>query len=184
MIFFDLKYSQFILLFPPMNNSKVIYLKDYTVPAFLVDTIFLDFDLYDTETIVKSRVVYYRNPQSQGPNILELNAESLELLNIALDGKILTENEYTLTPERLTIENPPERFTLEIETRIHPETNTSLEGLYVSGGKYATQCEAQGFRRMTYYPDRPDVMAKFMTRITADTSKYPVLLSNGNLIDS
>ncbi len=167
-----------------MNNSKVIYLKDYTVPAFLVDTIFLDFDLYDTETIVKSRVVYYRNPQSQGPNILELNAESLELLNIALDGKILTENEYTLTPERLTIENPPERFTLEIETRIHPETNTSLEGLYVSGGKYATQCEAQGFRRMTYYPDRPDVMAKFMTRITADTSKYPVLLSNGNLIDS
>ncbi len=167
-----------------MSTSKVIYLKDYTIPSFLVESVFLDFTLFETETIVKSRVEYYRNSKSQVPNILELSAESLELLSIVMDGRLLSETEYIRTSEGLTLENPPEKFTLEIQTLIHPETNTSLEGLYVSGGKYATQCEAQGFRRMTYYLDRPDVMAKFTTRITADREKYPVLLSNGNLIDS
>lgn len=97
-----------------------------------------------------------------------------------LDGRVLTREEYEIEGEILRITNAPEKFTLKITTEIHPEKNTSLEGLYVSGGKFTTQCESQGFRKITYYADRPDVMTVFTTKITADKTKYPVLLSNGN----
>jgi len=161
------------------------YLKDYTPPAYLVETAELDFELDPQTTHVRSRLRIHRNPAApQGAAPLVLDGQDLELISLELDGHALQGGDYTVGEESLTIETVPERFTLEVETRIHPAANTALEGLYASGGMLCTQCEAEGFRRITYYPDRPDVMAVFTVTLTADRESYPVLLSNGNPFES
>ena len=163
------------------SSPHVIYLQDYQVPAYFVDSIALCFNLGETFTLVTSTVSYSRNTESEAAAILELDGEQLELLSVSINTKILDENDYTQTEQGLTIPNVPEHFSLAIKTRIYPQKNTSLEGLYQSSGNFCTQCEAQGFRKITYYLDRPDVMARFSTEIIAEQAKYPVLLSNGNL---
>jgi aminopeptidase N len=164
------------------KESKRTYLKDYHPPDFLVETIHLSFDIHELKTTVLSKANYRRNPAAEPTTTLTLNGADLVLKSIVLDGHLLEQNRLQHAEETLRITDVPESFTLEIETEIDPAHNTSLEGLYASGPMLCTQCEAEGFRRITYYPDRPDVMARFSTSITADKAKYPVLLSNGNLI--
>jgi len=163
-----------------MNQSQTIYLKDYQPPAFLVEQVALTFTLYPAATEVISTVQYRRNPLVESDAVLELDGHDMELLSIRLNGNALTPPAYQLQDQGLHIPDLPDAFELEITTRINPEANTALEGLYRSGGNYCTQCEAQGFRRITYYQDRPDVMAPFSVRIEADKQTNPVLLSNGN----
>ncbi|MBD3669556.1 MAG: aminopeptidase N [Gammaproteobacteria bacterium] len=167
------------------TTPQTIYLKDYSVPGFLIDSVHLTFVLDEASTRVQSRLVIRRNPDSSETDQgLRLDGQELELISVAIDGRLLDGKEYTLGEENMEIAEVPDAFVLEIETRIQPQNNTSLEGLYKSSGNFCTQCEAEGFRKITYYPDRPDVMSVFTTRIEADKGKYPVLLSNGNLVES
>jgi len=162
---------------------KTIYLKDYRKPDYLIETVNLEFDLDETRTRVKSLMtVVCNHDKCEGIHPFVLNGRDMELKAVKLDGTALREQDYRLDAASLTILPVPDRFTLEIETEINPKDNTELSGLYLSGGNFCTQCEAEGFRKITYYPDRPDVMAKFFTTIVADKILYPVLLSNGNLI--
>ena len=166
-------------------QAKNIYLRDYKVPDFLIDETFLDFQLFEDEVLVTSRLQIRRNPRSENSNApLELHGQELELLAISLDGKTLSEKQYTRNDEILKIADVSDKFELETRVRILPQMNTSLEGLYKSNHKFCTQCEAEGFRKITWYLDRPDVLSSFTTRIEADKKFYPVLLSNGNNIDS
>jgi len=162
-----------------MSQSPTIYLNNYQAPTFLVKEVSLTFHLQPESTEVLAQVRYERSPAATN-STLELDGEGLKLQSIHLDGKVLSENEYSLHDKGLSITNAPDSFTLEIKTIINPQTNTALEGLYRSSGNYCTQCEAQGFRRITYYQDRPDVMAPFSVKIIADKAANPVLLSNGN----
>jgi len=167
------------------DTPKTIYLKDYRPPEFLIDTVDLYFDLGREAVRVKTKLTMRRNPAGdRGGGPLVLHGEQLELLSLMLDGSILTSDAYSISEESLTIPEVPEKFTLESEVRIRPAENTALEGLYQSGGMLCTQCEAEGFRRITWFLDRPDVMARFTTTIIADRARYPVLLSNGNLVES
>ena len=163
-----------------------IYLKDYAPPSFLVDETVLEFALAPAETRVRSRLSMRPNPASKvKASVLKLDGEMLKLIRVAVDGKELEASRYKVTDKDLTIEGMPAKpFTLEIETVCNPEANKALSGLYRSQGVYCTQCEAEGFRRITYYPDRPDVLSKFRVRIEADAKEAPVLLSNGNQIES
>jgi len=156
-----------------------IYLKDYQPPVFGVDTIYLDINIHATETIVVSILEMHRLHAGE----LVLLGRDLELLNVQLNGSDLERSSYVLDKECLTILNAPDRCTIKTEVRIHPETNTQLEGLYQSGGMYCTQNEPEGFRKITFFPDRPDVLSVFTTRLEAD-NQYPTLLANGNLIES
>ena len=158
------------------------YLKDYQPPAYFTEETELAFDIRDGATRVRSRLRIRRAPEAAADAPLVLDGKELELLAIRLDGEALSGNEYHADDESLTIHAPPAAFELEIETRIKPEDNSSLLGLYRSQAMYCTQCEAQGFRKITYYQDRPDVLARFTTTITADAKRFPVLLSNGNLV--
>jgi aminopeptidase N len=163
----------------------VTYLKDYQPPYYRILTTNLQFDLDEERTIVKSLLIIQANyDASRESRPLKLDGRDLELLSVSLDGRKLGPGEFTVDEESLTIPVVPGQFTLEIETAINPKLNTELSGLYLAGSMFCTQCEAEGFRRITYYLDRPDAMARFMTTIVADKAKYPVLLSNGNLIDS
>ena len=165
------------------ETSTTIYRKDYTVFDFIIDELDLSFQLFDAQTVVTARSTYRRNPDSSRENSsLLLFGEQLELRSVAIDGKELSGHAYRLDDKSLQIEKLPEAFTVEIVTVIYPATNTSLEGLYRSSGNYCTQCEAEGFRKITYYPDRPDVLTRFTTRIEADKAACPVMLANGNLI--
>lgn len=165
------------------GQPTTIYLKDYKPPAYQVETLKLKFELGDEFTLVTSTAHYQRDARNITTNSLELQGEDLELVSIQLDGRVLQEGEdYRLNAEGMQVLNMPEQGTLEMTTRIYPQKNTALEGLYQSSGNFCTQCEAQGFRKITYYPDRPDVMSLFTTDIIADKTKYPVLLSNGNMI--
>jgi len=160
-----------------------VYLKDYTPPAFLIETVDLDIELLEDHARVRSRLKCSRNPRSADPNApLVLDAEELEFESAALDGKALAASDYALGDLHLTIAKPPPRFVLETACKIHPRTNTKLMGLYGAENGFFTQCEAEGFRRITYFIDRPDVMAKYAVTVHADRKKYPVLLSNGNLV--
>ena len=161
---------------------KTIYLKDYQPPAYTIEQTELHFDLQPAATTVRSRLSVRRLAKSADAPLV-LDGEQLELLSVAIDGRTLAPAEFLSGNESLTINNVPETFVLEIVNRIQPENNTALEGLYVSSGMFCTQCEAQGFRRITYYIDRPDVMARFSTTLVADKSRYPVLLSNGNCVE-
>ncbi|MCG7975059.1 MAG: aminopeptidase N [Candidatus Thiodiazotropha taylori] len=165
------------------DNAKSIYLKDYQPPHFLVDQVSLEFDLQQDRTLVTSRLQMRRNPASteQNPELV-LDGEKLKLLQLAIDDQELDETSYQLDDHGLTIADVKQRFTLSTQVEIRPQENTALEGLYQSGKMYCTQCEAEGFRRITYFPDRPDVMASFDTTIIADKAAYPVLLSNGNCV--
>ena len=157
-----------------------VKLADYRPPAFLVDRVDLAFDLDDAATVVTSRLEVRRNPKAEAGEALRLDGEALRLVRVTLDGETLGDNRYRIERGQLVIADMPERATLDIETVIAPKENTLLSGLYTSGGSFFTQCEAEGFRRITYFPDRPDVMARFTTTIRADAARVPVLLSNGN----
>lgn len=161
------------------DTPQEIYLKDYTKPAYKVIHTDLSFDIHDGKTIVTAVTQFTHNNEDDAPLFLE--GEELKLVSCKLDGKDV---KPSITDKGLTLPSPgTEIFRLEIVTEIEPEKNTELEGLYFSGSAYCTQCEAQGFRKITYYPDRPDVMATFKVTIEADKKKCPVLLSNGNKID-
>ena len=167
------------------DKTQVKYLKDYQVPSFLIDSTDLVFDLQSRKTRVESRLAVRRNPDaSTQASALQLDGGELVLLSVAIDGRVLDADEYACTADALRIDNVPDAFELLVVTEIDPAKNLSLEGLYLSDGMYCTQCEAEGFRRITYYLDRPDVMSIFSTKIIADAQQFPVLLSNGNRIDS
>lgn len=159
---------------------KETFLADYQVPNYLVDHVSLHFDLERSNTKVHSVLSMRRNPEGQGGDCI-LDGEQMELESIKIDGRTLQGNEYQRTDKNLLISAVPETFDLEITTRIQPDQNTALEGLYHSGSLLCTQCEAEGFRRITYYPDRPDVMSIFTVTIAADKTDWPIMLSNGNL---
>ncbi len=157
------------------TDSQKMYLKDYKAPAFEILSLNLDFDLFEEATRVKS-TMQMKRLQSEA---LELDGENLKLISITLNG---TKSDYKLVDNKLIIEKTPDAFELVIETEINPAANKALEGLYMSKGLFATQCEAQGFRHITYFLDRPDVMTIYTVSITADKKKFPILLSNGNLL--
>jgi aminopeptidase N len=163
-------------------ENVTVRLSDYQPPDYLIDEIALVFSLEPEATIIAARSHVRASGTGAAP--LVLDGERLELQSIAIDGEALGEDKYSVEPGRLVIHNPPASFLLDIVTRISPATNTHLEGLYMSGGRFCTQCEAEGFRTITYYLDRPDVMARFAVRIEADKAAYPTLLSNGNLTES
>ena len=166
---------------------KPIYLKDYTAPDYRFAKVVLDFELGEEVTVVGNTISVEPTFAAGGdPRPLFLNGDpTVELAGVKVNGNALDASAYVLTKKGITITAPPAApFELKITTKIKPQENTELEGLYKSSGNFCTQCEAEGFRRITFYQDRPDVMSEFTTRITADKAKYPVLLSNGNLVDS
>lgn len=167
------------------EQSKTIYLKDYQVPDYLIDETHLTFELFEDHSLVHAQLAMRRNPEAgAGLPKLVLDGQQLELLHLKLDDCELGEGDYTLTDSHLTLQPTQERFVVDSSVRIHPESNTALEGLYKSGKMFCTQCEAEGFRKITFYLDRPDVMSKFTTTVSAEQHAYPVLLSNGNPIAS
>ncbi len=164
-------------------SSATVFLRDYAPPAFLVSLVELDFDIHEGYTTVGAKLSMSRNPASPDPDApLVLNGDGLELEAVWLDGRKLSAQEYSLKPRELVISKTPASFALETRVRIDPQQNTKLMGLYASKDGYFTQCEAEGFRRITFFPDRPDVMARYTTTIHADKQRFPVLLSNGNLV--
>ncbi|PTC01242.1 aminopeptidase N [Thalassospira xiamenensis] len=168
------------------DQPQVIRREDYTAPAFLVEKVELVFELDRDVTNVKSRLFVHANPVrgTGGGDMVHLDGEDMKLVSIAVDDRRLGVDEYSVDPSGLSFSAPGETFVVDIETQISPAANTRLEGLYVSQSAFCTQCEAEGFRRITYFPDRPDVMATYKVTINADKAACPVLLSNGNLIDS
>lgn len=167
------------------EQPKVIHLKDYQVPDYLIDETHLTFELYEDRTLVHAQLVMRRNPEAgTGLPRLQLHGQDLELISLALNDRQLGLGDYEVAEESLTLQPDAASFTLDSTVVIHPESNTALEGLYKSGSMFCTQCEAEGFRKITYYLDRPDVMSKFTTTVSAEKQAYPILLSNGNPIAS
>ena len=165
------------------DTAQSIRLKDYQPPDWLVETVSLDVTLHPTAARIRATLALKPNPRSASAPLI-LNGDGLSLISLKLDGTVMGPDSYVATPESLTIAQPPNGpFNLEIETIVDPSANTQLSGLYRSNGTYCTQCEAEGFRRITFFPDRPDVMAVYTTRIEADKTEAPVLLSNGNLVE-
>ncbi|HEV2363666.1 MAG TPA: aminopeptidase N [Caulobacteraceae bacterium] len=163
------------------ENPPPVRLADYAPPPFLIDKTELDFRLDPAATRVKARLAIRRNGDHAGA--LVLDGERLEAVAIAVDGRALAGGEFTLESERLTIPEVPDRFVLETEVKIAPVENTGLSGLYMSAGRFCTQCEAEGFRNITWFADRPDVLSRYTVRIEADRA-FPRLLANGNLIET
>ena len=167
------------------GNPKAIYLKDYQQPNYLISQVYLRFELFPDKTFVHAELKITANQQISGePPTLELHGEQLKLIKAVLDDKELSKDEYSVSVEALTIPNVPAQFVLKTVVEIDPAGNTALEGLYLSSGNYCTQCEAEGFRKITYYLDRPDVMAVFTVRIEANKDQIPVMLSNGNRLST
>lgn len=165
---------------PVVEADQTVYLKDYQKPSFVVDSIDLDIQVFDEHTNVNAKLVMQR--QTAGD--LVLLGRDLELKSIRLNGQVLPADAYVVDAEQLVISNAPDQAVIETEVVIHPESNTQLEGLYQAAGDlFVTQNEPEGFRKITYYPDRPDVLSVFTTRVEAD-KKFPVLLANGNLIEA
>jgi aminopeptidase N len=164
------------------DTPQTIYRKDYTAPSFLVETVELGFDLDPNRTIVSSRLTMTHNPDSAQRDI-ELYGQNLELVALRMNGITLGKRDYRIDDKLLIIADAPDEVVLEIETLTAPVDNTTLNGLYVSNGNFFTQCEAEGFRAITYFPDRPDIMARYTVMLRADKRLYPVLLSNGNLVE-
>ena len=165
------------------SQPKAIYLKDYRAPDYWIDHTSLNVDLYEDHALVTAVLDIRHNPDHLSDNLpdLELVGDDLELISVALNDQPFAD--FQLANGQLKLPVPGKHFVLKTVTRIRPQDNTSLEGLYKSNGMFCTQCEAQGFRKITWYLDRPDVMSRFTTRITADQSTYPVLLSNGNDVE-
>ncbi len=166
------------------DTHPPILLKDYRPPDWLVDTVMLKVSLHPSATKVLATLALKPRAQTAAAPLV-LDGDGLSLVSLKIDGAALPPDSYVATPDKLTIPQVPNQpFTLEIETLVDPTANLQLSGLYRSSGTYCTQCEAEGFRRITYFPDRPDVMAIYTTRIEADKAEAPVLLANGNLIES
>ena len=163
------------------DTPQPIRLSDYRPPAYLIDEVRLEFDLSPNTTRVRARMAIRRNGDHAEP--LSLNGERLKPISVAIDGRKLSADEHQIDAEFLTIPAPPAAFVLETEVEINPEANKALDGLYMSGGRFCTQCEAEGFRKITWYPDRPDVLSRFTVRVEADRV-FHHLLSNGNLMES
>jgi aminopeptidase N len=164
---------------------QAVRLADYRPPDFLIDRVDLDISLHKTNTQVVAKLAMRRNPKGDPRAPVTLDGDGLRLQRLELDGRALNVDEYDATPERLTLRATPDApFELTIATEVDPSANTQLSGLYRSGSAYCTQCEAEGFRRITYFLDRPDVLSVYSTRIAADKGEAPVLLSNGNPVDS
>ncbi len=164
-------------------KPQEIYLKDYQVPDFLIEKTDLVFAIEEAQVTVTSTLLVARNPDSSNTETpLVLHGQALDLVSVSIDGRELAPEEFQVDDETMTL-TVANRCIVTCVTRIQPQNNTSLEGLYKSNGMYCTQCEAEGFRKITYYLDRPDVMSEFRTKIIADKTRYPVLLSNGNLLD-
>ncbi|MBJ7538165.1 aminopeptidase N [Marinomonas transparens] len=167
------------------SQPSAIYLKDYTAPPFLIDKTELSFDLDESTTVVTSRLHMRRNPvfgASTVPLVLD-GGPDVKLIGVAMDDYELPQEEYRVVDDQLIITATADSFVLTCETLIEPQNNTRLEGLYRSSSMFCTQCEAEGFRHITYYLDRPDVMSVFTTTIIADETRYPVMLSNGNEVE-
>jgi len=169
------------------DTPRPVRLKDYRPPDFLIDTVNLKVSLHATETKVVNRMKVRRNPKvKRAATHLHLDGEHLTLGNILYNRQRVDNTDYVVGKDKLTLTNLPDgeaAFTLEIETTLNPEANTRLEGLYRSRGVYCTQCEAQGFRHITYFLDRPDVLSRYTVQIDADQDEAPVLLANGNLVE-
>ncbi|NDI85750.1 aminopeptidase N [Undibacterium crateris] len=163
-------------------TPQAIFRKDYVAPGYWVDTVEMGFDLDLDATHVATRLTMRRNPDSAEKDLVLFGAE-LKTLQLRMNGVNLKKSAYTIDGETMRIPNAPDEVVLEIETLIKPSKNTSLSGLYASNGNFITQCEAEGFRKITWFPDRPDVMAKYTVVLRADKKKFPVLLGNGNLIE-
>lgn len=163
------------------DTPHAIRLSDYRPPAYLIDEVHLAFLLEPNTTRVKARLAIRRNGEHDEP--LKFNGERLKPISVAVDGRMLAEGDRTIDGEYLIIPGVPAVFTLETEVEIDPENNKALEGLYMSGGRFCTQCEAEGFRKITFWPDRPDVLSRFTVRIEADKA-FRHLLSNGNLMEA
>ena len=162
-------------------QPRVTRLSEYRPPDFLVDTVDLRFELGDEFTLVHSRLALRRNTAAGAGNApLLLNGQGLSLLSISIDGQALEASNFRYEEDLLEVPSVPERCLLETCVRIEPQKNTALEGLYRSRGMFCTQCEPEGFRRITFFPDRPDVLARFSTEIVAPREGFPVLLSHGN----
>ncbi len=160
------------------------YLKDYRPSEYLIDTVDLHFELGEEHSVVTAKSAFRRNPAAEASgSALLLHGRDLEPVSIKMDGIEIPLDEIEFDDEGMRLAGLPEAFQLETVVRIHPESNTSLEGLYKSGGNFCTQCEAEGFRKITYFLDRPDVMARYTVRVEAEKKAYPILLSNGNLLD-
>lgn len=160
------------------TEGTIVRLEDYRPLGWKPNSTELSFELHDDETLVTSRLSISRDTTEESS--IRLHGERLELLELSVDGRQLSNNEYSIDDEGLTLFDVPQTFDLSVKNRIHPETNTELQGLYKSSTLFCTQCEAESFRRITYYPDRPDVLSVFTTTIEADMDAFPVLLSNGN----
>jgi aminopeptidase N len=166
------------------DTAQPIRLQDYRPPEWLIDKVSLDVWLHPTSARVKATLSLRPSPTSAAAPLV-LDGDGLSLVSLKLDGAAVPGGSFVATPDGLTIPQPPNKpFSLEIETTVDPSANTQLSGLYRSSGTYCTQCEAEGFRRITYFLDRPDVMAIYTTRIEADKAEVPVLLANGNLIEA
>ena len=162
----------------PSVDNPTIYLKDYTQPDFMISKISLDFQLDKLSSLVTAQMQISRaSSHSRG---LKLDGEKLKLLELKIDGRVLDTCEYSVTDKHLHIAKVPDNFQLHVVTQLQPHLNTDLSGLYQSSGNFCTQCEAEGFRRITYYMDRPDVLSEYEVTITAEQATCPVLLSNGN----
>ncbi|MFT4432217.1 aminopeptidase N [Caballeronia sp. 15715] len=166
---------------PNSTAPAVIRRADYTPPAFLIDTVALEFDLVPERTLVRNTMRLRRNPDAAPAASLELLGEQMEFIGATVDGR--PHADVRVTENGLSVSNIPDAFELTLESACNPAENTTLSGLYVSGGNFFTQCEAEGFRRITYFLDRPDVMATYTVTLRANKEAYPVLLSNGNLIE-
>lgn len=164
------------------NAPKTILREDYSPPSFDFSKVSLHFELDEQSTVVRGEYRVSRSSTALGSTALVLDGVQLELLAISIDGRDLTPGEYTVDDSSLTLTDVPDQFTLQVSTRIDPLNNRALEGLYKSSGNFCTQCEAEGFRKIIYYQDRPDVLSVYTVRVEAEKSAYPVLLSNGNLV--
>lgn len=167
------------------DTAQIVRLEDYRPSDFLIERVELDIALHPTATRVKATLSLKPHPQGRVDAPLVLDGDEVNLKSVALNGQSLSDGEFEASPQSLTIAQPPRQpFTLTVETEIDPTANTKLMGLYRSSGNYCTQCEAEGFRRITYFLDRPDVLAVYTTRIEADRDEAPVLLGNGNPVES
>jgi aminopeptidase N len=162
----------------PPPAPTLVQRKDYKSPPWLVPEVALDFALDLETTRVRSRLTVEKNPAGDGAATIRLNGDGIQVTSLSLDGRMF--NSWAMDGDDLLIDLPGDRHTIEIETRIHPAANSQLSGLYASNGMLCTQCEAEGFRRITFFPDRPDVLGKYKVRLAADKAKFPVLLANGN----
>ena len=169
---------------PDTHRPQTIYLRDYQPPAYRIEQVALHVELGEEETYVDARLTVCRNEGQADDLPLELDGDELELVAVHLNDQPLASDAYQAGPDSLTIRRVPSRFTLGLRTRLRPQDNTALSGLYKSSGNFCTQCEAEGFRRITYFLDRPDVMARYSVTLSADRERYPVLLANGNLVET